>query len=248
MAIDKEKYKGDNGVFYKVSGRQSKMTIGFEWEIPFQPRDPRPLGTFRLCEEMLSGFPGRVYYDCRALEIASPVFTNIAEARSFASHLKKDVRKRMKRFVRLRPRGGSHANGIHVHVTVPYSSGIVKERVELIMNRASSKEFIWRVSGRSPGAAYSNQAVSNCWDKGGTRGNNMVRLNVQNGVRTIEYRLFNSHEDRLEIALEFSHAMTKFSHQSLPSEVVPTIQDFKTWVEKQRGYTTLKNFMKGEKK
>ena len=149
-----------------------------------------------------------------------------------------------------------HSNGtagIHVHTSNSdwsnYETHINFTKILFMLNRKSSEEFIYNFSGREDHDYY-EQSESLCWDDYNNElpdetqedtmlERQMVRNNSFCGKYTIEYRIWDSAQDRLLPAIDFAHACTKFIATVKP-EGIPYLTQFKDWVETQRGYKTLK--------
>lgn len=256
--IEKEQYSHFHTVDTKLKG---PLTVGFEYEVPFMytpdrdmsPREQDLNGWSDTVLDVYSHqFADRYGYglhgECGGSEFTSPVFKNIATAKAFARKLDKRMRK--DKYADL---GGGGNCGIHVHTSVPagkYSSTVILT-VWAMLNRESSSQFMSSFSCRDAcDGEYYQQGNSLEWDSGysnwddyqdawGYEGEDQEMVRLNNGGRTIEYRIWGAFGNLLVPAIEFSHACTLFAAQWDEPEP-PYLKDMKAWVMKQRGYPTLK--------
>lgn len=247
--------------------RNNKVSVGFEWEIenPVQydgcdcdhgdgeycdrcDEDEARLDSESLQFADTHGF--RIHAECGGAEFASPVFRNLGTARAMASRIKA----MSFRDTQLDPYE-TNGCGIHVHTGFTGWSNSARsfqkdyETVTSMLNRASSTGFILEFSGRSSYHNYYKQANSTCWDEKSSqpteeqlfhmRDREMVRPNGFSGISTIEYRIWNGTQDRLQPAIDFAHACTTFITKRGDSDI-PYLKDFKVWLDKQAGYKVLK--------
>jgi hypothetical protein len=246
-----------SGSFPRVATkRKTKVSVGFEWEIPvrFNKRDRwgdmRAVSYSKRSVKFIETSGLRTHFECGGVEFASPVFGNIATARKMASGLK---RLAFREPCLGENEGVFHSCGTHVHTSSPLwnteTSYKVYKQATAMLNRESSAKFIYEFSGRSKDtSSYRSQGQSTCWDTEGVtkpssgqyacmRGKAMLRPNCFGSSNTVEYRMWHTAEDRLIPALEFAHACTTFI---MGRKGIPYLKDFKTWLDKQSGYKILK--------
>lgn len=245
-----------------VAKRPQSISIGFEWEVQtnedeewccsgadeeFKWNNDFVIDKYsRMFAKM---YQFKVHGECMAAEFCSPVAQNLETIKAVARKLQRRVSK--DRF--LDPYYAEMA-GIHVHTSIAgasyYEYSRVFNKAALMLNRASSEAFVWSFSGRSEGdSEYRNQGQATCWDEDADtfadealeeiKEIKMLRMN-EFEENTIEYRLWHGVSDRLQPALEFAHACTKFTMQHEGHDA-PYISEFKTWLFKQRGYKLLKS-------
>jgi hypothetical protein len=194
----------------------------------------------------------RTHYECGGTEFASPVFRNLGTARAMASRIKAVAGADSLLYPK-------ETNGCGIHVHTGFSGWDFRDArfnkdyrtVTSMLNRASSTPFILVFSGRSSTHDYFKQARSTGWDIGSVSGApsegqldwmrhvEMVRPNRFDGKSTIEYRIWNGTEDRLQPAIDFAHACTTFITKRKANSI-PYLKEFKAWVDKQAGYKVLK--------
>lgn len=244
-----------------VSKKPQAIGIGFEWEVQcdFYCRDlsysEEDFYDYNECyldqysQDFAERYGFRVHGECRATEFCSPIAYNLQTIKALAKKLQARVAKDRL----LTPWEPQYA-GIHVHTSV--KGGVSKElynKVLLMLNRQSSADFVWSISGREEGHDYSEQAEASCWDTSGEIGDSgfwrraldksqsydMLKYNCPANDSTIEYRIWNGTPCRLLVALEFAHACTKFTVQHKGDDV-PYLKEMKDWLFKQPGYKLLK--------
>jgi len=150
-----------------------------------------------------------------------------------------------------------HDCGIHVHVGLPdegqwgdYYCRIIN-MMGSMMNRYSSRDFIWELSGRGDAddSHYTCQGEALCWDRhgghwhlGDYEENEMLRENnPSGGSKTIENRMFSGQSGVLLNALEFTHSVFKFCLDNKKKvDYYPYLYEWAEWLEKQSGYRNLK--------
>lgn len=242
------------GLKSAFTGGDKAITLGFEWEIPYVDRatTSNNLGSTELGVQSLhrKGMVG--HFDSGGWEVATPVFDNLNRARYFARWLDEAARE----IPFLEPTSTTIGNcGIHVHVSDktirPYvregdydddryyddayqmsvNSNYKKYRtvhavMDMIMNRDSSYDLIYKFSKRQSGSGYRQNATATRWD---TQANylpnlSMFRVNLCPGADnispTVELRLWRGISDRLLPALDFSHAMYKYARNFVKSNGV----------------------------
>tara|TARA_R110000744_G_scaffold3989_2_gene14701 strand:+ start:1012 stop:1884 length:873 start_codon:yes stop_codon:yes gene_type:complete len=193
----------------------------------------------------------RTHIECGGVEFASPVFNNISTARAMARRIKV-----MAKQDSLFNADAAELCGIHVHTghagwKEHNSEKPTYHKVVAMLNRKSSAQFIYHFAGRGDRHDYYRQAVALEWDESGRETptadqkddmlyREMVRPNRFGDKATIEYRIWNGVSDRLLPALDFAHACTSFVLDFNDDKGIPYLKDFKTWVDKQAGYKTLK--------
>jgi len=269
MAQEMTRYKFNKSKAYPSINtvKPHQIDIGFEWEIQTKcnysalPRKEYYAVRERAYEygfaittltaKFIEAYNFKTHGECMAGEFCSPVAHRLDTIKAIA----KKLQRRASKEKYLSPDLCQMA-GIHVHTSIKTKSasahsGMFK-KIILMLNRESSKDFVWAFSGRDKAttSGYKYQAVATCWDTGSdkarryaygdARGTGMVRLNSFSNQKTIEYRLFNGTSDRMQPALEFAHACTKFVSQQKGVDV-PYLKDFKTWLFKQKGYKLLKS-------
>lgn len=246
-----------------ISKKPQDIGIGFEWEVQcdFYRDDLTPgeedfeygreCRLDRYSQVFAKRYGFKVHGECQATEFCSPIAYNLQTIKAVANKLKKRVAKD-----RLLEPYDPECAGIHVHTSV--KGGVSKElynKILLMLNRETSRDFVWSISGREEGRDYSEQAEVYGWDAewdetnmtennwfyavDAAGGNCMLKWNWPSEERTIEYRIWNGTPDRLLVALEFAHACTKFAVQH-KGENVPYLKDMKEWLFKQPGYKLLK--------
>ena len=219
-------------------------------------------------EEFVERYKFRIHGECEATEFCSPVAFNLETIKALGRKLQRRVGKD-----RLLEPDQCEMAGIHVHTSTGANHRTTENmmaKVLMMLNRESSRDFVWNFSGRADAGQYEyrHQGRSTCWDSDGyepgyddwndvelepleeAENNQMVRSNSFGDNSTIEYRIWNGVSDRLMLALEFSHACTKFIAQYDGSDT-PYISEFKAWLFKQRGYKLLRatpewSLVKGE--
>ena len=261
-------------------------TIGFEFEIPLHTTNLVEEGIVESSgevydpdywqEDPLDGGYGAImssawlrkrgfhtHFECGGQEVCSPVHTNIEQARATARALIESANNCWW-LSPDEPPNDDQFCGIHVHAGNRldyFNNQCFTSFIYAIMNRDSSSNFIWELSGREEGYEYEGQAVSEGWDRTGhdiyLEGNAMVQENGADGQYTSEYRLFVGMADYLIPAIDFAHSFTKWARpiwdrSGLKGEylfnsscgswnhAVPYIADYKKWLTKQPGYAALK--------
>jgi len=251
------------GSYPKIAAkRPQSISIGFEWEVQTNEeeewdctgKDEEFKWSNNFVIDKYSRMFAKLYQfkvhgECMAAEFCSPVAQNLETIKAVARKLQRRVSK--DKF--LEPDYAEMA-GIHVHTSIKgagyYEYSQAFSKAALMLNRTSSEDFVWSFSGRSEGGSeYEHQGRATCWDYGDypceddaldeIEGNEMLRMN-QFEESTIEYRLWHGVTDRLQPALEFAHACTKFVAQHEGVDV-PYLIEFKTWLFKQKGYKLLKS-------
>lgn len=261
-------------------------TIGFEFEIPLDYSNLHLEGIIDDIDEAydhdywhddpLDGGYGDVmseawlrkrgfhtHFECGGQEVCSPIHTNVEQARATARALIESANNCWW-LAPDQPPNDDQFCGIHVHAGNRldfFANQCFTSFLYAVMNRESSADFIWELSGRQGGYEYTNQAESECWDVSGLdiylESNAMVQDNGADGEYTSEYRLFVGMADYLIPAIDFTHSFTKWARpiwerssvnemnlfregSSSWSHAVPYIADYKKWLNKQPGYAALK--------
>lgn len=272
---------------------QYSLSVGFEWEIPFSvdqfddPPDDYDLGEYledepgwaenyarcyrrhSMDQPFMWGWLDKLGYishiECGGLEVGSPVFPSIDMARAHARYIISEARK-MYVFHMTGNEEPWNDCGIHVHVRDDRQgmSCNITGIVSAMLNRHSSADFVWDISGRGGDAGYySDQARSNCWDTNNYErtffdawGNDMCQHNT--GPDTMELRMFGSSADRLIPAIEMGHSLYRFVQKRYSRlleynsfcelidcntdylKKIPYLVEWKEWLGKQPGYKVLK--------
>ncbi len=294
LKLSPQGIKRDDYMFAKKMHERpcvNRPTIGFEWEIPLNVtymienkyiqypddvedrsefyKDPSQESVFSLNEDRLYRCGFTSHFECGGYEVASPIFSNISQARSAAKSLINEAHSNpwLEPDYEHRQDKEYIYCGIHVHAGIPQKHKYTLYRLAyLILNRESAKDFVAKLSGRRSGVDYSRQGRSTCWENRNGQYNGMVRSNF--GGDTIEYRMFQGEEHRLLPAIDFSHSFTRwlqtlptkvldvtengtrtnceglffdFSHIDEMMEVIPHVAEYKEWLMKQPGYVNLKS-------
>ena len=230
--------------------KPGKLSVGFEWEIPMHESLVDEYEDYEWEEYYGSsrrwitegyglkpeGF--RYHLECGGVEFAFPITNHMNHTKALIRKAKEiaysnpDV---------LDPEYTGLASDCGIHVHVPANEEVFKNALGML-NRKSSKEFVWEISGRERGKGYSRQAQATCWDadKDCEPYQNIEMLRYQSGFGTLEFRLFGPHPDVLERAVEFSHSVVKFLASRRDKERIPYLSEWKEWVLKQKGYSVLK--------
>lgn len=253
--------------------RKTKLSVGFEWEIPILSAyaSKRKLSIFEvmsyppdltdkdsLSRSSLRSYGFGSHYEQGGLEVQSPAFHLLSTAKMYAKYIKYCVEKSEHLTGKACEFHADNSCAIHVHVKVLKGRLSTPEMItfaSLMLNRASSAEFILEFSGRTkvPYSSYIVQAKSTKWDVISPPHIPHSRMVEHNGYGTAEFRLFAGSEDRLLPAIEFSHSICKFLQtrkrltrpiQNTPvrewGKVVPYLHEWKAWLMKQKGYKVLK--------
>lgn len=256
------------GIMAREHKRPSKLrpSIGFEFEIPLNYECSLSIEEGELHYYELdynkawwkeAGY--LTHFECGGLEVCSPVHFNISQARATAEHLMEYV-KSIDCLDPYREADQFCDCGIHVHAgAMNYDSVQLTRLINLVLNRTSSKDKVWKMSGRTHRGTYYKQAVSSQWDTSFSGGEVYTKPNAPCGVATVEYRLFAGTQDRLLPAIDFAHSFTRWAGIQLEKlgdmnrwsldklkELVPYFSDYENWLHKQPGYEAVKEDLKGE--
>lgn len=228
--------------------------IGFEWEVAFNERrlddswydyeyDEYPkLDSF--CNR--NGFS--FHFECNCLEFASPVANTVSVARRVAKKLISFTETHERIFDPYDNNLYDNCGGIHVSVGYPNFRTTREDRgnnhyyrILGMLNRSSSKDFIWQFSGRKlvRSGVYADQAVSSCWDRWGGTVYGPYEDMLRRHRYRFEYRLWGNRGEFLIPAIEFAHSTFIFTEGK---EKVPYLREYRDWLFKQKGYKALKNF------
>lgn len=245
-------YKKDrNSARYKevvYSGHLStkNVSIGFEWEAKLLNKFYyKQSESYKQILELGYKQP---HYDSGGMEIDSPIFRSIATARSHARYVRACVLRDTDYFNTSQPT----ATGIHVHVTDCSDRDTLLNYLLIWNNMWRDREwakFCRSISGRPANVAYTGQ--SKPWFdlkfENVRRGykqwnyhNNSLRLNMPDFTRTMEFRMFSGHHDRLLVAIDFAHFTFKFFRSWRRSDP-PGLKEWINKLVKTKGYKELKS-------
>lgn len=246
--------------------RPQSIAIGFEWEVQTNEdetwdstgsdKDYLHYNDFlidKYSRRFADLYRFRIHGECMAAEFCSPVAQNLETIKAVARRLQRRVSKD-----RYLDPDYSVMNGIHVHTSIVgadyWAFKKAFDKAQLMLNRASSADFVSEFSRRDYDHDYRHQAESTCWDEVDENGNEpldkhdalaeaeekqMLRAN-EFDTQTIEYRIWDGVDGRLQPALEFAHACTKYVAQH-EGDDIPYLSEFKIWLFKQKGYKFLKS-------
>ena len=207
-----------------LSKKPSKITIGFEWEVPLNyyqldldsdgERWDEEEGFYTSIHDMCAddilskkayadihrtlSFNGHI--ECGGLEVCSPVSTNISTARALAKRLKAAVRKELCFDEDI----NNDQGGIHVHTGhTSWSNGREVDtdfsKVQGMLNRDTSSSFVEAFSGRDSSHEYYFQCLSTGWDRYSTTpsASSIDAMQMSNLVRLNEFSGENTIEYRI---------------------------------------------------
>lgn len=215
-----------------------RPTIGFEFEIPLDREGMEPYTYGKPLDEPCdwrnnprdrvnddSPFSAvylkdrgiKSHYEEGGLEINSPVFYNIQQARATAKALIEDARNTPwldPDYEHTREVDDIHC-GIHVHAGTPDAqeySGLAR----LLLNTTEAYEFVGKLSGRVQGIPYAQQGWGAKWDEdpkdlGQYYGKclpAMARCNMDG--TTLEYRIMQGEAKNLVKGIDFAHSFTRW--------------------------------------
>lgn len=262
-SIKPDKKGGSTGyvdqTFVRSKGSRTVIDIGFEWEIPYI--DHEGASIYRFKEDYLVENGYSYHYDSGGLECCSPVFDNLATARSYARDLI-DAAKKVESLNPDAEEDKQYGNtGIHVHVGVKgitqFQLKYLLNQINLTTNHSDSADWIWKLSGRKEHKSYCRNAKVHRWDSFGVdkfdHNDSMFRFNSPSGVSTIEFRLWDGRADRLVPALDFAHSMVKFTMRKERTRMKDVkaycmcnakdytpLGEYLEWLQDRKGYKALK--------